>query len=263
MSDKYKLKEKDIEFIYKKLKNGDNIPDKYRFKIPFETQKEYELIYDGKERPEDIIDNVISVPFQPIKKFGKIKEEWNNKLIFGDNLQALKYLLKLKSEGKLKNYDGSNGIKLIYIDPPFGTGDIYDAKGAPAYSAKVQGVKFIDSVRNRIVLLHELLTDNGSIYVRIDYHFGHYVKVFIDEIFDKNNFKNELVINRTQEFFKSSRGLTRFMVDTDSLFFYTKRKKYIFNELKVKREDNKWWEMTLPGEPKSEKDKYITVLGKK
>lgn len=263
MSDKYKLQEKDIEFIYKKLKNGEKIPDKYRFKITFETQKEYELTYNGKKRPENIIDEVLSVPFQPIKKFGKIKEEWNNKLIFGDNLQALKYLLKLKSEGKLKNSDGSNGIKLVYIDPPFGTGDIYDAKGAPAYSAKVQGVKFIDSLRNRIVLLHELLTDNGSMYVRIDYHFGHYVKVLIDEIFGKNNFKNELVINRTQEFFKSSRGLTRFMVDTDSLFFYTKREKYIFNELKVKREDDKWWEMTLPGEPKSEKDKYITVLGEK
>ena len=159
---------------------------------------EYELIYKGKQREEDILAETLSVPFQPIKQFGKMeKDSWNNMLIFGDNLQALKHLLKQKQNGKLKNADGTDGIRLVYIAPPFGTGDIYDAKGVPAYSAKLQGVKFIDFLRKRLILLRELLADDGSIYVRIDYHFGHYVKVIMDEVFGKNNFRNEIVVSKS------------------------------------------------------------------
>ena len=84
-------------------------------------------------------------------------------------------------------------IRLIYIDPPFGTGDIYDARGeAPAYSAKLQGAKFIEFLRKRLVFLREILADDGSIYVRTDYHFGHYLKAVMDEIFGKNNFTRKI-----------------------------------------------------------------------
>jgi len=241
-----KLTKQQKEEIIKKIQEGKPISDKYRFLIPFETEKEYELTYAGKERKEDILADTLSVPFQPIKKFGEVKEgEWRNMLIFGDNLQALKHLLKLKGQGKLRNPDGKNGVKLVYIDPPFGTGDIYDAKGKiPAYSAKLQGVKFLEHLRKRLIFLRELLTDDGSIYVRIDYHFGHYVKIMMDELFDKNNFINEIIINRSARP-TESKGM--YHTSHDVLLFYSKSKNYFFKNFEVKRQERKWRGMHLPG----------------
>lgn len=119
--------------------------DEYRFLIPFETEREYELTYAGKERKEDILADTLSVPFQPIKKFGEVKEnEWQNMLIFGDNLQTLKHLLKLKEQGKLRNPDGRNGVKLVYIDPPFATEQEFrGAKEQKAYQDKIAGAEFL------------------------------------------------------------------------------------------------------------------------
>jgi len=253
--------------LIKILEEGKDIPASFKDVLfPEEEKKmEYELVYGIKQREEDILADTWSVPLQPVKYFGDVKkDEWHNMLIFGDNLQALKHLLKLKEQGKLKNEDGTDGVRLIYIDPPFGTGDIYDARsGAPAYSAKLQGAAFIEFLRKRLIFLRELLADNGSIYVRIDYHFGHYIKVIMDEVFGKENFKNEIVINRTQEFFKHATGLKKFMVDTDSIFFYTKRPDYVFNEIKILRKDEKWWEPFLPGKAKKAKNMYRIVFGKK
>jgi hypothetical protein len=134
-----KIKEKVIELLNK----GKEIPAEFQKDLFPTKKKEYELTYAGKEREEKILNDVMSVPFQQIKHFGDSKKnEWSNMLIFGDNLQSLKHLLKLKEEGKLKNSDGTDGVKLIYIDPPFGTGDDYDSQGQkPAYSAKLQGAK--------------------------------------------------------------------------------------------------------------------------
>ncbi|MBN4049005.1 site-specific DNA-methyltransferase [archaeon AH-315-M20] len=228
------------------LQNDKSIPAEYEEVLFPTTKKEYELKYAGKERKEVILNDTMSVPFQPVKYFGKAKEgDWANMLIFGDNLQALKHLLKLKNEGKLKNSDGSDGVKLVYIDPPFGTGEQYDAKGdVPAYSAKLQGTKFLEFLRKRLILLREILSDDGSIYVRIDYHFGHYLKILMDEIFGKNYFLNEIVINRTKKIFE---GIKRFNTATDSVFFYTKNKNYLFNGYKKERLEQKWIQMHSPG----------------
>ena len=149
------------------------------------------------------------------------KKRWNNKLIFADNLHTLKYIQKLQEKKEVDK------IKLIYIDPPFGTGDIYDASGAPAYSATLRGAEFIEFLRKRLILLKELLADDGSIYVRIDYHFGHYIKVIMDEIFGKNNFKNEIIVNRRK---KSAQETVKFNVSTEIIFFYTKTEKFDFHK---------------------------------
>ncbi|MGB9708362.1 MAG: site-specific DNA-methyltransferase [Candidatus Pacearchaeota archaeon] len=197
------------------IKEGKDIPESFKNLLfpPKEEPKEIELKYGIKEREEDILADTMAMPFQPVKQFGKVKEgEWHNMLIFGDNLQALKYLKKLQDEGKLEK------IKLVFIDPPFGTGDIYDAKGAPAYSAALQGAEYLEFLRKRLVLLREILAEDGSIYVRIDYHFGHYIKVIMDEVFGKNNFRNEIVVNRTKAHAKIE---GRFIQQTDSIFFYT------------------------------------------
>jgi len=225
-----KLSKEEIEFITKYLNEGKPLPDSYRYIIPFETKKEYELTYEGKEREEDILADTMAVPLQPVKTFGNGNDGWTNKLIFGDNLQVLKALMDV-TEVYDKN-TGRGKVRLIYIDPPFGTGDIYDAKGnAPAYSAKLQGAKFIEFLRKRLVFLREILADDGTIYVRIDYHFGHYIKAVMDEIFEKNNFQNELIVNRIC---KKGFGANRFPTATDSIFYYKKSKQFIFKGFRKK-----------------------------
>lgn len=196
---------------------------------------EFELKYNIKEREEDILADTMAMPFQPVKQFGTIKEgEWHNMLIFGDNLQALKYLKKLQDEGKLEK------IKLIYIDPPFGTGDIYDAKGEPAYSAAMKGAEFVEFLRKRLIFLREILADDGSIYLRIDYHFGHYIKVIMDEIFGYENFRNEINIKRGR---MHTVAFKRLVVANESLFFYTKSSIYTFHAPKKVIKEPKWEEI--------------------
>lgn len=84
-----KLKKEEIEFITKYLKEGKSLPESYRYVIPFETKKEYELTYDGKEREKNILADTMAVPLQPVKIFGNGNGGWTNKSIFGDNLQVL------------------------------------------------------------------------------------------------------------------------------------------------------------------------------
>lgn len=203
--------------------------------------------------------------------FKNVEKDWQNLLFHGDNKEVLATLLENGFRGK---------VDLIYIDPPFNTGVDYVRKvmlrgiksekleGA-GYSVQEQTMYFNNFVDDaylqwmyeRLQLLNELLSETGSIFVRMDYHFGHYIKAILDEIFGKENFRDEIIINRTQEFFKSSRGLKKLMIDTDSLFFYTKGDNYNFHELRIKRETEKWWEITLPGDHKG--DDTRVIFGKK
>ncbi len=214
--------------IIDKLQKDKPIPDGYRFLIPFETEREYELVYSGKERKEDILADTLSVPFQPIKKIGNVKEnEWHNMLIFGENLQALKHLLKLKGEGKLRNPDGTNGVKLVYIDPPFATEQEFrGSKEQKAYQDKIVGAEFLEFLRKRLIFLRELLTDDGSIYVHLDWRKGHYVKVLMDEIFGEEKIKNEIIWVYTGP---SAPGQQQFSRKHEVIFWYSKSDNWIFN----------------------------------
>ena len=229
-----KLSKQQKEELINKIQEGQQIPDEYRFLIPFETEREYELTYAGKERKEDILADTLSVPFQPIKKFGEIKEsEWHNMLIFGDNLQALKHLLKLKEQGKLRNPDGRNGVKLVYIDPPFATEQEFKgSKGQEAYQDKIAGAEFLEFLRKRLIFLKELLTDDGSIYVHLDEKKGHYLKVVLDEIFGEKDFLREIVWDTTvlSGFKTQARNWIR---GHDVIYYYASRENKIFNKLSV------------------------------
>ena len=232
-----------LEKIVSLLEKGKALPEDYRQyliryleqtnnSILFDTKKEYELIYADKEREEDILADTMAVPLQKVKTFrngeGTVPNVWQNMLIFGDNLQILKTLVQMKEKGRLKNADGTPGVRLIYIDPPFGTGDEYSiSKGASAYSAKTMGARFIEFLRKRLIFLREILAYDGSIYVRIDYHFGHYIKAIMDEVFGTENFQNEIVINR---FKRQLSDISRYNVATDSFFYYTVSPASVFNQ---------------------------------
>ncbi len=110
--------------------------------------------------------------------------------MWGDNLLALRELL---ADQQGPNRFGTRGkIKLVYIDPPFATRQDFMKDKEKAYRDKVQGAQFIEFLRKRLILLRELLADDGSIYVHIDWKKGHYIKAILDEVFDETNFRNQI-----------------------------------------------------------------------
>lgn len=202
------------------LASGEELsPEWSRILFPPE-KREYELVYYGKEREEDILANTLAVPLQPVRTFNKNSVEWHNKLIFGDNLQAMKTLLEMKRRGELCNADGTSGIRLVYIDPPFATNkDFSGSLEQKAYRDKVIGAQFIEFLRRRLILLRELLSDDGSIFVHLDWKKGHYIRVVMDEIFGERNFLNEVVWH----YRKWSTDIKAFQRNHDSIFWYAKR----------------------------------------
>lgn len=176
------------------LQAGEDLPPGWARVLFPPEKREYELVYHGKEREEDIIANTLAVPLQKVRTFGRNGVEWHNQLIFGDNLQAMKSLLELKRAGKLRNADGTAGVRLVYIDPPFATAqEFHGSEDQKAYQDKLLGSRFVEFLRKRLILIRELLTDDGAIYVHLDWKKAHYVKVVMDEVFGENNFRNEII----------------------------------------------------------------------
>lgn len=154
-----------------------------------------------------------------------------NLIIKGDNIKGLEYLL---------NERGLKGrIDLVYIDPPFATNNHFtitderastissSRKGDVAYSDRLTGKPFIEFLRDRLLLLKELLSDEGSIYLHIDYKVGHYVKVMMDEVFGMNNFRNDItrIKCNPKNFQRTGYGNIK-----DLILFYSKSSKPIWNE---------------------------------
>ncbi len=234
-----KINKHDIEFLIDCLKNGKEIPEVYKYAIFPTKQKEYELVYAGKMRKEDVLadtEEAKPVPLQIEKifngnKYPLFSKDWHNLLVFGDNLQILKTfnenkdpLVKNKIKGK---------VKLIYIDPPFGTGDEYDGNnGQSAYSARKKGADYVEFVRRRLILLYELLADDGIIFVRQGYNFSAYIKVILDDVFGKGNFINEIIVNRGKQRFG---GKNKYSTATDTVFLYSKNPNYTFYSFKRSR----------------------------
>jgi len=224
------LNDKIRKQLIKILEERKEIPENYKnILFPESQKKEYELVYAGKEREEDILAETMRVPLQPVKTFcngQKTENGWTNKLIFGDNLQVLKELM-YDPEVKGK-------VRLIYIDPPFATKQEFrGSQEQKAYQDKIAGAKFLEFLRKRLIFLREILADDGSIYVHLDWKKAHYVKVLLDEIFGENHFKNEIIWHYPDNF---QGNVNRFPINQNSILFYTKTENYIFNRIKEKLE---------------------------
>jgi len=181
-----KLSERDRERIIRLLEKGEELPLDYKHVLFHPEKKEYELVYAGKEREEDILADTMAVPLQPIKTFGANGGDWTNKLIFGDNLQVMKSLLG--------DPDVKGQVKLIYIDPPFATKQEFrGSQDQKAYQDKIYGSLFLEFLRKRLVFLREMLSEDGSIYIHLDWKKVHYVKILADEIFGEENFQREVI----------------------------------------------------------------------
>ncbi|MGB7541548.1 MAG: site-specific DNA-methyltransferase [Burkholderiales bacterium] len=180
--------------LIRRLQHGEELsPEWGRILFPPE-KREYELVYHGKEREEDIIANTLAVPLQKVRTFGKNGDGWHNMLIFGDNLQVMKTLVDLKKSGKLCNADGVPGVRLVYIDPPFATKrDFSGSQEQKAYQDKIAGARFLEFLRKRLVLIRELLSEDGYVFVHLDQKKSHYIKALMDEIFGDQNFLNHII----------------------------------------------------------------------
>src|SRR3989344_1499680 len=224
-----KRQEKIYELLKRGLKlteTGEELPAEWAREFFPPERREYELVYNGKETEEQILADTMAVPFQEVSTFGQNGVDWHNQLIFGDNLQAMKTLLQMKEDGKLVNADGTPGVRLIYIDPPFETKkEFRGSQDQKAYQDKIAGAEFLEFLRKRLVLMRELLSDDGSIYVHIDWKKGHYVKVLMDEIFGEHRFRNDIIWRyRTYQGQVSS----YYPRKHDIILFYTKSGKNVF-----------------------------------
>lgn len=236
--------------VIKYLEAGKPLPEKYRFLL-FSEAQEVELLWNGKTNE---VTNVV-LPFQVIEQIDEPRSDkkiglqdslfdtsgrqitgWTNKLIWGDN----KLILSSLNNGPLrKEIEANGGLKLIYIDPPFDVGadfsmdiKIGDGDDEESFTKKPSVIEeiayrdtwgkgadsFIAMVYERLKLMHALLAEDGSLYVHCDYRVSGYMRLALDEVFGKDNFRNEIVWGyRTggisKEFFARKH---------DIVFFYAK-----------------------------------------
>ena len=172
-----------------------------------------------------------------------INGDWMNRLVYGDNLLAMQALLAGDEASGLPSLRGK--VDLIYIDPPFDSKADYRTKinlpdneiiQLPAVIeqfayADTWGkgtLGYLEYLYPRLTIMRELLSDKGSIYVHIDWHVGHYVKILMDEIFGKENFINDIVWKRSNGVTGVSGGMRNFARLQDNIICYRKNNS-IFN----------------------------------
>lgn len=228
-----RLTDEQIETLVGRLRAGEYLDDHLRPML-FRQAKEYELNYAAKTPRSRVLADTMGVPLQRLKEFGTPGGDWTNKLVFGDNLQVLKTLLEMKSRGELLNADGTAGIRLCYLDPPFATlREFRGSRNQRAYRDKIEGAAFIEFLRKRLVLVHELLADDGVLWLHLDTRKSHYMKVVLDEIFGEHNFRNEVAWKRTSA--HSDAAVMGAVHET--LLLYSKTAKMVWNEQYVPYEN--------------------------
>lgn len=169
---------------------------------------------------------------------------WKNRLIYGDNLLAMQALLCGDKDTGLPPMRGQ--IDLIYIDPPYDSKADYrtnitlpneSVEQRPTVLEQIgysdmwkEGtISYLKYMYPRLVLMRELLSEQGSIYVHLDWHVGHYVKLILDDIFGKENFIREIIWRiGWVSGYKSS--VNNWIRNHDTILFYSKNKDYIFNK---------------------------------
>ena len=199
--------------------------------LPFQTIETINL--PRGRRQEDLFSQPQQQLVKTAEKQPNLDEGWKNRLIWGDNFLVMGSLLK----------EFASKINLIYIDPPFATGQdfSYQVKiGDTEWTKEPSAIEelayrdtwgkglesYLQMMYDRLVLMKELLTDNGSIYVHLDYRVVHYIKNIMDEIFGKDNLVNEII----WQYPAASAQTTRFFIRAHNvIFLYSKSQNYVFN----------------------------------
>ena len=250
-----RLTEQEQQEILRFIEADRSLPDKYRFLL-FADKREVELVWNGKTSE---VCNIV-LPFQVIEQVdepraekpedtslqldlfdtrGRQSKGWTNKLIWGDN----KLILSSLKNGPLRaEIEAQGGLKLIYIDPPFDVGADFSMDieiGGDTFTKKPNILEeiayrdtwgkgadsFIAMIYERLILMRDLLAEDGSIYVHCDWRVNSFIKLAMDEVFGPNCFINEIIWKRKGG---SANPQNRLGVVTDSLIFYCKTESYFF-----------------------------------
>lgn len=251
-----RLTDNEIRDINRLLELGKPLPDQYRFLL-FDDKREVELVWNGKTNE---VCNIV-LPFQVIEQVDEPRAEkpsdtklqtdlfdergrqlkgWTNKLIWGDN----KLILSSLKNGPLREeIEKQGGIKLIYIDPPFDVGADFSMDieiGDDTFTKNPNILEeiayrdtwgkgtdsFIAMIYERLILMRDLLSENGSIYVHCDWRVNSIVRLAMDEIFGTECHKNEIIWC-----YKSGgAGGGDFAKKHDTIYRYSKSHTPIFNQ---------------------------------
>ncbi|MBI4754599.1 MAG: site-specific DNA-methyltransferase [Betaproteobacteria bacterium] len=206
------------------IQAGKPLPEQYRFLL-FEDKREVELVWNGKSR--DVCTTVL--PFQTLEHIDEPRKEapeiqgslfdprgrqikgWTNKLIWGDNKLIL---ASLKSGALRRQIEDAGGLKLIYIDPPFDVGADFSMDieiGGETFHKEPNLLEqiayrdtwgrgadsFISMIYERLILMRDLMHNEGSIYVHCDWRISSYMRGALEEVFGNESYRNEIIWQRT------------------------------------------------------------------
>ena len=278
-----KLTDNEKRDVVKLIEEGKTLPEKYRFLL-FDESKQVELTWNGKS---DEVTNVV-LPFQIIEQIDEPRNEkvkmaqgsfdfasgrqmtgWTNKLIWGDN----KYILSSLKNGPMREeIEKEGGIKLIYIDPPFDVGADFSMKveiGDGSYEKKPNVLEqlayrdtwgkgadsFLSMIYERLVLMKDLLAENGAILVHCDWRLNSAIRLLLDEIFGRENYINEIIWSYRSGGASKSKSLPK---KHDNILFYKKNKEFSINP----QYERQYLEKPFMGSKQDEKGRYYvdTIL---
>ncbi len=252
--------EQERQDIIRYIEADKPLPDKYRFLL-FEDKREVELVWNGKTNE---VCNIV-LPFQTIEQVDEPRAEkpedtaaqsdmfamdsrgrqlrgWTNKLIWGDN----KLILSSLKNGPLRDeIEKQGGIRLIYIDPPFDVGADFSMDieiGDDTFTKKPNILEeiayrdtwgkgtdsFIAMIYERLVLMRDLLAEDGSIYVHCDWRVNSLIRLVLDEVFGGENLRNELVWSFTGRLMFTRQ---KYNIKNNTILFYSKSDTHKLNEV--------------------------------
>lgn len=253
----YELNDAEKRDLTQLIQEGKALPEKYRF-VLFEDKREVELVWNGKTR--DVCTTVL--PFQSLEHIdeprkaepespqfglfdtrGRQLKGWTNKLIWGDNKLILS---SLKSGALRKQIEEAGGLKLIYIDPPFDVGADFSMDieiGGETFHKEPNLLEqiayrdtwgrgadsFISMIYERLILMRDLLAQDGSIYVHCDWRVTAFMRSVLDEIFGRDNYRGEIIWKR-DAVGKGAKKLARHWPKTlDNIIAFARSSAGIFN----------------------------------
>jgi adenine-specific DNA-methyltransferase len=248
------LTENEKQLVMEHIKNNEPLPKEYIYKL-FGDEEDVFLFWNGRQ--EEVIN--VALPFhsieyidEPRKETGELQKSlfdlkgrqlkgWTNKLIWGDNKLVLSSLVN----GPLREeIEKKGGLKLIYIDPPFAVGADFsfnieiNGETAKKKQSIIEEIAYRDTwgkgissylsmMYERLKLMHQLLADDGSIYVHCDWRVNSHLRMLLADTFGENNYRNQIVWKRqTSSGFKGKNIIGK---NYDSILYFTKSNAYNYN----------------------------------
>jgi len=250
-----RLSDRDKQLIKDCIDRGEPLPSRFKLAL-FPDTPEVELIWKGKSNE---VTNVV-LPFRSLERVnvsdrvaigpkgsrgaesrGPRPRSWTNKLIWGDNKPALSSL----NNGPMREeIEASGGLKLIYIDPPFHLGTDFSIGvqiGEDGFSKRPVMIDelayrdtwgrgpdaYLSMMRERLMIMRDLLSEDGSIWVHCDWKVNFLMRAVMDEVFGAGAFRNEIVWYYTNKIPDTRKR--QYTNSTDTILYYTRSDNHIFH----------------------------------